>query len=84
MRAKATCLILACALACTGCTASWRIMGVEANPNWARPAAEAASAGTADDKYPDTVGEYLLVGISVLIVVVLVALAYGPDDPEGA
>ncbi len=48
MRTKAICLILACALACSGCTASWRIMGVDVNPKCLTAAVP--SAQTADNR----------------------------------
>jgi hypothetical protein len=70
VRTKAISLILACSLACGGCTASWRIMGVDMNPKFLTAAVPGAQ--TADnrvqapehDRYP-------------VVILVIVGLAMG-------
>lgn len=69
MRTKATCLILACALACSGCTASWRIMGVDVNPKYLTAAVPSAQANdyrvqaAEHDRYPLVI--WVILGVAI-------------------
>lgn len=69
MRTKAICLLLACSLAWSGCTASWRVMGVDVNPKLLTAAVPGAQ--TADnrvqalehDRYPVVI--WVIVGLAM-------------------